>query len=139
MRRNIDLPVDEMAKRYEAGESTWALAVAYGVCQETVCRRLHSAGVTMRPGGFLAGHTLNRGRYKRGGPLHITSYGYLGTLDRKGGACRIHRACWEAYHGPIPDGHVIHHIDGDPANNDTKNLSCVSHGEHWRLHNTKRE
>jgi len=139
MRRNIDLPVDEMVKRYEAGETTWALARGYDVCQETICRRLYAAGVVMRPCGFPAGHTLNHGRHKRGGPLHTTDGGYRGTLDREGKICRVHRACWVAYHGAIPDGHVVHHLDGNPANNDIENLSCVSHGEHWRLHNIKRE
>lgn len=32
---------------------------------------------------------------------------------------------WEREHGPVPEGHVIVHVDGDPANDDPANLECV--------------
>ena len=30
----------------------------------------------------------------------------------------------------------VHHIDGDPLNNDLDNLEIISHGEHQRMHST---
>ena len=126
----IELPVDEMAARYEAGESTHALARAYGVCQQTTRCRLLAAGVTMRPRGVPPGR---KRRHKRGGPLH-TNFGYLQTHDRDGNHCRVHRGCWEAYHGAIPDGHVIHHRDEDRMNNTVGNLSCMTNSEHSSWH-----
>ena len=47
-RRNVQLPVDELVARYEAGESTCALARAYGVGSGSVLLRLRRAGVVIR-------------------------------------------------------------------------------------------
>ena len=38
----------------------------------------------------------------------------------------LHRAIWRSVHGEIPDGHHIHHKDGNPNNNDVSNLECIS-------------
>ena len=45
-----------------------------------------------------------------------------------------HRRIWEKHWGAIPDGHHIHHIDGDKHNNDISNLLCVSALEHMMIH-----
>ena len=44
-----------------------------------------------------------------------------------------HRLVYEAYHGTIPNGYDIHHIDGDTYNNSVENLECLSHEDHARL------
>ena len=142
MGKRVDLPDAEMARRYEAGESTWALARAYSVSHETIGRRLRAAGVKMRPRGGPQGNRYGRGKagwHKRGGPLWVSKDGYLATHGREGKQCHIHRGCWEAYQGPIPKGHVVHHIDGDQTNNAIGNLACMTNGEHVGLHNTTRE
>ena len=124
--------VDEIARRYEAGESRRVLGRAYGVHDVTIWRRLRAAGVKMRPsGGRLGWH-------KRGGSLFADSSGYLRTLDREGKHCFVHRGCWEAYHGVIPDKHVVHHHDEDRRNNVVGNLSCMPKGDHMRLHEKRR-
>ena len=46
----------------------------------------------------------------------------------------LHRFIYEEAYGPIPDGFVIHHIDGDTSNNDLSNLSCMSISDHCALH-----
>lgn len=45
----IALPVAELIARYEAGESTYALAAAYNVRQQLVWQRLRAAGCRLRP------------------------------------------------------------------------------------------
>lgn len=41
----------------------------------------------------------------------------------------VHRAVWEAFNGPIPEGYDIDHIDGNPKNNRLDNLEAVTHQE----------
>lgn len=54
--------------------------------------------------------------------------------DRTG--CLLHVAVWERVHGqPLPDGHVVHHVDHDVTNNDPGNLQLLTRADHIRLHN----
>ena len=39
------------------------------------------------------------------------------------------RVIWELFNGPIPDGCVIDHLDGNPHNNNISNLACKSFRE----------
>lgn len=39
-----------------------------------------------------------------------------------------HRLIWEAQNGPVPDGHVVVFLDGDPTNLAIENLRCVPRG-----------
>jgi len=41
----------------------------------------------------------------------------------------VHRAVWEAFNGPIPEGYDIDHIDGNPHNNSIDNLQAITHSE----------
>ncbi len=45
-----------------------------------------------------------------------------------------HRIIWEEDVGPIPEGHDIHHKDGNKFNNLLSNLECLSKADHMRLH-----
>ena len=129
----IELPMVEIEARYDGRESTCELAHAFGVSQPTIWRRLVAAGAKMRPCGAPPGNKHKLGWHQPGGPLS-EAHGYFLTYDRQGKNCRIHRGCWEAYYGPIPKGYNIHHVDGNPLNNEIGNLACISHGEHTRLH-----
>jgi hypothetical protein len=48
-------------------------------------------------------------------------------LNRK--LVRYHRAVWELHNGPIPDGHVLDHINRDKSDNRIENLRLVDHTE----------
>ncbi len=37
----------------------------------------------------------------------------------------------------LKDDEEVHHIDGNPSNNDISNLKVLRHGEHQRIHSTK--
>lgn len=45
----------------------------------------------------------------------------------------VHRIVWEEAHGPIPEGHAIVFLDGDPQNIALENLRCVHRGVLARL------
>lgn len=47
-----------------------------------------------------------------------------------------HRKIWKEANGPIPldefgRSYHIHHIDGDPTNNELSNLLCLSPNDHF--------
>jgi len=48
-----------------------------------------------------------------------------------------HRLVYEAANGPLPDGSLVHHINGDRTDNRLENLKPMSLTEHQRLHNAK--
>ena len=131
MRPLIDLPIAQIVARYKAGEDTCALGRAFGVNHNTIWRRLKAAGVKLRACGARPG---NKHGCKRGGPLSDDGGGYSASRDRKGKQCSIHRALWEAYHGSIPKGYHVHHVDGNRRHNEIGNLACMPNSEHVRLH-----
>lgn len=65
--------------------------------------------------GDVAG-TRNR-CYKSGRPK-----GTYVRINKK--THQIHRVIWELFNGPIPEGYVVDHLDGNPWNNNIKNLMC---------------
>lgn len=42
---------------------------------------------------------------------------------------------WELVNGEIPDGFVIHHINGDCSDNSIGNLIAVNRSDHRKIHN----
>lgn len=44
---------------------------------------------------------------------------------------------WQQEYGEIPGGCEIHHLDGDPSNDDLDNLECVPTGAHRQMHGTE--
>lgn len=57
--------------------------------------------------------------------------GYINNGCRK---IRLHRYIWEKFHGEIPKGYHVHHIDKNKNNNDIENLILLSPKEHGSLH-----
>lgn len=51
----------------------------------------------------------------------------------------LHRVIWSDHHGPIPRDCIIHHIDGNPLNNEISNLSCIPLIEHLSVYHTERK
>lgn len=41
---------------------------------------------------------------------------------------------WEAIHGPVPRGSVIHHKDRDSLNDDPPNLEALTRKQHTEVH-----
>ena len=50
----------------------------------------------------------------------------------KGKAYVVSRIIWELTYGPIPDGYVIDHLDGNPLNNKIENLACKTRAGNMR-------
>jgi len=52
----------------------------------------------------------------------------------KRASCQKHRAIWIEANGEIPEGYVIHHINGHKKDNRIENLECLSREEHAQKH-----
>lgn len=79
--------------------------------------------------GNLRSHAWGRTRDMKPSP---TQFGHRKvTLYRHGRPVTrlVHRLVLEAFAGPIPPGMVTRHLDGDPANNQLKNLSWGTQAE----------
>lgn len=46
----------------------------------------------------------------------------------------LHRVVYEAVHGPIPEGHEVHHIDEDTFNCHPDNLEAIPSFQHRSMH-----
>lgn len=51
---------------------------------------------------------------------------------------RLHRYVWEKYHGAIPTGYQVHHIDKNKDNNSIENLELLSEHDHQSMHGKER-
>lgn len=66
----------------------------------------------------------------------ITSSGYVlvaapgHPAAQANGYVLEHRRVWHDERGPIPKGHIVHHVDGDKQHNLIDNLVCMSRGDH---------
>ncbi len=69
----------------------------------------------------------------RNGLAHSEPYLWNGTYMMLDGKL-LHRSTWEAEHGAIPDGHYIHHVNGDRLDNRLDNLSLITSADHCKLH-----
>jgi ribonucleotide reductase alpha subunit len=66
---------------------------------------------------------------------HLRAHGWVAN---KTAHQWIHRMIWEKANSEIPEGHVIHHKDGDPTNNELSNLELISAYDHQSEHYDER-
>lgn len=69
-----DLPIEEIGKRYAAGESSEHIAKDYGVDLATILHRVREAGIPVRPAGYVERRECPDG--------HIADSGYEYEVDK---------------------------------------------------------
>ena len=64
------------------------------------------------------------------GGKKINACGYIQILVGKYHYALEHRLIWEKANGQIPEGFIIHHLNGIKTDNRLENLICISRKEH---------
>ena len=61
---------------------------------------------------------------------------YIITTGKEGNNGKyLHRLIWEDWYGKsVPDGYVIHHLNGNKTDNRIQNLQCVEQRLHKKFH-----
>lgn len=68
------------------------------------------------------------------GGRYLDSAGYVMVSTGPNRREREHRFLWKQAYGPIPTGHVIHHVNGDKTDNRLENLVCLARSDHQKAH-----
>jgi hypothetical protein len=56
------------------------------------------------------------------------------TLREGGKRKHAHLVVYRRHFGAVPEGYVVHHVDGNHKNNNINNLRCVTVAEHHLIH-----
>ena len=59
------------------------------------------------------------------------------NVQHKGVGMANSRKVWIKRFGDIPDGFVVHHINGNKRDDRIENLKCMSYAEHNKIHSHK--
>jgi len=133
------ITTEHIANLYEnARMSLPQIGEATGMTPQSVYERLKKNGVTLRPLGEAIHNSYMTGRSKsQKGPLNpnwkggfwIDKDGYRQLItDRKHRP--EHRVVWEKHYGEIPDGWVVHHLNGVRDDNRIENLHAMPRKRH---------
>ena len=60
---------------------------------------------------------------------------YWGKTKAHRSSLRVHRVVYQTFVGPIPDGWVIDHINGNKSDNRLENLQCITQSDNLLKHN----
>lgn len=74
----------------------------------------------------------NNGNW-RNGRTHAQGYTFVRTKTGNGGGAAYtaeHRLVWEAAHGLLPEGYVVHHLNGLKDDNRLENLAAMPRNGH---------
>lgn len=120
---------------YLEGHSLAKVARHFGVTRQAVYKMFNRRGWPLRPRPKpLPFVVFKEERYT----IMVGGY-YRKTRKTRGNRSYLHQDIWEDAYGPIPEGHDIHHKDGDKTNNTLSNLECLAKADHTRLHNQQRK
>lgn len=127
------IKTQDIADMYASGMSAPEIAAKLGITYQCVYDRLAEIGMKTRSRREQIKVMIERGTYNvpcgeknklwRGGTT-IDEYGYR-HINIGGKYILEHRLIWEKERGPIPDGFVVHHLNGDKIDNRIENLIAL--------------
>lgn len=122
----------EIWDRYQAGASSREIAAAVGMSPAGVRYRIIRGGHRMREGTHAAAKKRWKPIVWRGVRFTPDAHGYLMGYAKPYRFKALHRAIWEAHHGPVPAGWYIAFKDCDRTNVALDNLELRKGNGHRR-------
>lgn len=117
--RKNNLKIGAMYDLYKNGYSLQKIGSLYRISRQAVYDLFKSRGYELRSKKMDGLQELD------GIKFTLMNGGYLrGTVPGRG-RITAQKYVWEAYNGPVPNGYVIHHKNGDKTDNEIGNLQLV--------------
>ena len=148
-KRRCRLNDEEIVKLYQEGKTPKEISQIAGITSIPILERVHKLGIARtrkeamaickREGRFRTpwqkgeNHSAWKGgRFKeeRG---YIRVYAPEHPKARRKGYVMEHILMWEKAHGQLPEGYIIHHINGIRDDNRPENLIALPKNEHSRI------
>ena len=138
-KQRVTIPTEQILELYNQGLSIYAIGDKYGLNPQTVYSRLLKSGCKMRTQTETLKMGIASGRVKMGsrennrnwkGGKTTTPQGYIELNNQDGRRQREHRYVWEQAYGKLPNGWVIHHLNGIKNDNRLENLFALPRKTH---------
>lgn len=136
--RKPEFSTEYLKSLYEQGMSTIEIGEKVNLSPQAIYTRLLKSGIKLRSFSEAITMASKRGRkkYQTGknnarwkGGRSVDKNGYV-EIRQDGKRCPEHRSIWEKTHGKIPDGWVIHHLNGIRNDNRLENLFALPRTRH---------
>ena len=149
MPKRDDVSSENLVALYSSGLSTREMGERVGMKNSSILYRLKQSNVVIRSNKEGQRLAITRGRHNkgqngernhnwRGGRIGVSG-GYYKLYDPKhprsiGGYVWEHQVVWERTQGiPLPEGWVVHHMNGNKGDNRPENLKGMTRGAHINL------
>lgn len=79
---------------------------------------------------FMKEKLKGKNCYNWKGGIKIAADGYKYIYQGNRNYVAEHRLIWKKKHGKLPDGYVVHHLNGEKCDNRIENLQAISRKHH---------
>jgi len=138
MKAHPEIKTKYLIKLYQSGMSLPEISEKIGITDQAIWQRLKEAGVKRRSISESIKLAYKTGRAVRQTGENHHSWKGGRNKDKRGYIVIVikqkryfeHRIVWEKAHGKIPQGFIIHHLNGIRDDNRLENLTAIPRARH---------